>query len=238
MKPRQTALPVVALVATLLAGCAGSGSQAAPPASVTGTPAAPSPSPAPQSARDELQAALALFRTSTYRYAVTGDYLPKEKIRASGAHDPHARAATWTDKITGGSEAGTNKQIVIGADRYRAEGGAKWKHLARTDATIDADDPDGLSRFAASITSTQRTAPHAFKGDLFVLATGDKTGFLPLGAPSLQFPDNVGVQFTAALDEQGRVRSIAIALKTPDGTLHQNITFSGYGEPVTISKPA
>jgi hypothetical protein len=238
MKPRLTALPVVTLAAALLAGCAGSGSQAAPPAAASTVPAVPSPSTTPQFPRDELQAALAVFRTSTYTYTVTGDYRPKEKIRATGAHDPHARAATWTAKITGGPDAGTVRQIVIGADSYRAVDGGTWRRLSRTGGTVDPQDPDGLGRFATSITMTRRTGPHAFTGDLYALGTYPKTGFLPLGAPSLWFRQGAWVQYTAALDEQGHVTSIRITMKTSAGTLHQNITFSGYGRPVTISKPA
>jgi hypothetical protein len=233
MKPRLPVLPVVALAAALLAGCSGSGGQVAAPAAASAVPAVPSPSPTPQFPRDELQAALAVFRTSTYTYTVTGDFRPKEKIRATGAHDPHTRAATWTAKITGGPDAGTVRQIVIGA----VDGGT-WRRLARTDGTVDPQDPDGLRRFATSITITRRTGPHAFTGDLYVLESDGKTGFLPLGAPSLWFRQRAWAQYTAALDEQGHVTSIGITIKTSAGTLRQNIIFSGYGRPVTISKPA
>ncbi|MEU4238374.1 hypothetical protein [Actinoplanes sp. NPDC026619] len=232
MTPRPTALLAVALAGALLAGCAGSGGEAAPTAVAATTPSAtPGPSPSEQSARDELQAALALLTTTTYKYTVTGDYQPKEKIRATGSRDPKARKATWTVKVTSGGDAWSTRHLVIGAARYRAEGSGKWK----ADTKADAADPGGLSRFATAVTTTLRTGPHALRGSFYI---GKNLTILPLGAPGIFFPGGAMPDFTAKTDAQGHLTSITVIVKFTDGTMKQTTTFSGYGEPVTISKPA
>jgi hypothetical protein len=230
----RTSLLAVALTGTLLAGCAGN--EPAPAAGAGSTPvsASPSATPSEQSARDELQAALAVFRTTTYKYTLTGEYWPKEKILASGSRDPTARRAAWTVKITGGEDAESTRHVVIAGDRYRASGTGGWK----ADTTVSAKDPDGVARFAAAITTTQRTAPHTFKGSLFVAATGEKPSFIPLGAPRFPFSHYGMPDFTATTDAQGHVTTIVITMKTVDGPLKQTTTFSGFGAAVTITKPA
>ncbi|XVU28558.1 hypothetical protein ACQPZJ_16365 [Actinoplanes sp. CA-054009] len=97
----------IALAAMMLAGCTGPDAEAAPTAPLSPPSVAASPSPSPQSAREEFRAALKRLGTSTYRFTMTGDYWDKQKIKLSGAVDPRARKQTRTTVITGGPDAKT-----------------------------------------------------------------------------------------------------------------------------------
>ena len=83
---------------------------------------------------------------------------------------------------------------------------------------------------------TGRSA-HRHERVLAEAAIGNKPSFMPLGAPRFPFPHYGMPDFTATTDAQGHVTTIVITMKTVDGPLKQTTTFSGFGAPVTITKP-
>jgi hypothetical protein len=244
MRPRRTTL-LVAVTASLIAGCASSPPEPpAPAASVA--PVEASPSPRASSPLEELTAALNKFKTTTYRYAVTGDYMRKQKYRAVGTHDPKTHRYTSTTVITGGRDAGTRKLILIGDDNYSTNGTPdEWVHADFTRMKpdnkyriVDTKDPSGLLRLMVALTNVRRTGPNGFKGDAVVTSSPKIPNYLPLGAPRFRFTGAAVVSFTAATDAQGRVTSIRTEVETDKGVLQDTTTFSDFGRPVPITKPA
>ncbi|SNY57569.1 hypothetical protein [Paractinoplanes atraurantiacus] len=248
MRTRRTVLLVAALTGTLLAGCS-------KPAPKTQAPVAPSPSasaitasglPTLPEARQDLTAAMNRLGTTTYKFAVAGDYWDKQKFRASGVHDPKAHRLSRTTVISGGPDAETAKLVLMDEHQFTTTGSSGvWTHADLTAMPanneyrhIDAADPIGLGRFATTLTTVRRTSPHAFQGNGFIEFRRGEIAYLPLGAPVLVGTGRGFVDFTATTDGQGRITSIRTELKTKNGTLTDTVTFRDFGIEVTPSKPA
>jgi len=102
--------------------------------------------------------------------------------------------------------------------------------------SFDMTDPTGLARFISTISSVERTGPHAYSGRFDPYAHGPR--FLPIGAPSIVTIGGGTAPFTATTDEQNRVVSIHIELSPSTGPkLVMTTTLSEPGKPLPTRAP-
>ncbi|MEU8661239.1 hypothetical protein [Actinoplanes philippinensis] len=235
MKWYHPALVTAAVLAT--AGCSTPESPApAAPAPATSSPA-PSPGLAGPSPREQLLAALAKSRTTTYRFTTDGEVPDGQKVTGSGVHDPKAGRISMKYTLTG---TGSTQRIVIGSDLYsRPADGETWVHLdlkrikADSPYAFDMTDPTGLSRFAEAIDEVAGIGPNTYGGTLDI----DSDRFLPVGTPAVSVLGG-GAAFTATTDAAGWVTSIKVSLKDGKDTLEMTTTLSAHGKASGIRKPA
>jgi hypothetical protein len=135
---------------------------------------------------------------------------------------------------------------VIGTDSYVRPADRKgWVHVdlkrvKRNDPFLYFDwvDPTGLKKFASTIVSVERTAPHSYTGR-FDPDGKDTKSFLPVGAPSIVTIGMPLSPFTITTDDQGWVTSISVVLTPSEGPKStMTTTMSDHGKRLTISTPA
>ncbi|MEU4161255.1 hypothetical protein [Actinoplanes sp. NPDC026670] len=237
--------PVLAAATVLLAAGCTTPSTPAPAAVPIGSPSATveaSPSPTGPDARELLLAALEKSRSTSYRFATSGDVPDKKKITGSGVYDPKAKRISVKYKLTGDGSA---QRIVVGTDLYsRSKDGETWVHLnlkkIKKDSlyAYDMTDPTGMSRFVEAVDTVASTGPNTYSGTLDIEGDRFNEGFLPVGTPAISVLFGGNATFTATTNPGGWVTSIKVTLKDSKGALNMTTTLSGHGKPSGIKKPA
>jgi hypothetical protein len=254
---RRLAVTSVAVLAAVgfAAGCKGStgdGTQAGASAAATGASASSSPSSASSPAgKDALLAAAGKFDQSSYHYTLT-----TSGLTGSGASDPATKSMRMS---MSGTQAGTAVKIDMvktGADVYvKLDAGQlttqlgispdKWMHIDASSLGAGSGllnlpgggDPSDVNGLLGGVVTAQTTDGRNFTGTLdLTKATGSST-------PSSDALSKAGdkakaVPFTATLDDQGRLASLKVDGSGIEDGLTVSMTFSDYGAPVDITRPA
>lgn len=244
---RALALTGVALVVTGLAvaGCSTTGTSAAPRASSSAVPSGAASS----SARDALLASTEALTTTSYHYHLTAD-----SLAGQGAADPASRAATTS--LTGTASGATTSidMVTLGNDIWvRLNLGAqnqalgiasdRWLHIDASRLGDSAQlpvDPAGGAAAARGlldgVVTVQTTDNKVFTGTL------DLTKVTDTAAVTGDLLDRAGVKaralpFTATLDDQGRLSDLTVDLSSVSPSAALAVSFSEYGQPVTVDRP-
>jgi hypothetical protein len=235
-------LGAFAALALGLAGCAaddntGSGTSGG------ATPGAATSAPAAGAAASKLAAAAQKLNDDT----VTAR-LESAGITSTSAVDPKGDKASATMTITSTTGSADFAVRAVGDDVYiQADGlpnvqAGKWLHIDGTKAAgssfdlIPDGDAAGAGRFLDTVADANETSPGSFSGtlDLTKMPTGSNgVSVNALGDKAKAVP------FTASVDDQGRLTTLAIdmsAIDTKLGTL--KTTYSDFGKPVSVEAPA
>jgi hypothetical protein len=255
---RRLAVASVAVLAAVgfAAGCKGTtgdGTQAGASTSASGAaPASASPSTASSSAaKDALLAAAEKLGQTSYHYT-----LSSSGLTGSGASDPTTMSMRMSMSGAQGGMSLKLDLVKIGADMYlKLDAGQltsqlgvspdKWMHVDGGSLGANSNllelpgggDPGAVNGLLAGVVTAQSTDGRNFTGTLdLTKATGSST-------PSSDALSRAGdkakaVPFTAALDDQGRMTSLKIDGSGIEDGLTVSMTFSDYGAPADIAKPA
>lgn len=168
-------------------------------------------------------------------------------MTSTGQVDPAAKTASF---VTDMSIAGTQMKmtmIAIDADVWMKMSGApgmpdKWMHLAadkvKAGSTLDLlknGDASGAEDLASTVVEVQRDGASGFQG------TMDLTKSKSLGEDMLKELGDKGaaVPFTATVDAEGRLSSMTVDMEAAvPGSGKITSTYSGFGDPVEVTKPA
>jgi hypothetical protein len=243
---------IAALAVTVFAaGCGGKASPAHNAAS-----ASPTADPAAKAAL--LASTTQLAQQS---YHVTAG---SRGMTGSGDIDPATRSGSLAVTGTRPDASATITEIKVGSDIYlKADGGTlasapgiapgKWMHLdasALNDSasimtsimSMPGSDGGGVDGILAGVVSAQRGDGKNFTGTLDPLKTSQSSlSMAALGTIAVGMA-NGGIRetlpFKATLDDQGRIASLNIDGGPLLSGATIDLTFTDYGKPVTVSKPA
>lgn len=192
--------------------------------------------------REDFLAALKKTQAAGYNFTVRGDYLDKQKMRATGAVSSTAHTYRASVRVTGGKTPIALEFKVVGSMVYCQDPSwSIWKGVKGKDAakdlfnSVDVADPAGLAKFTSAIESVASTGPNSYQGTFDPMDAGN----LPLGAPSIRtFGYFSGVRFRAKTDASGWVVSVTITLEQSKGpTLTLTTTMTGFGKPARVAAP-
>lgn len=240
LKTRLCAAGIGLLAATTfaLAGC-----NSAPAGEGTDTPA--TTSAAQGDAKDAFVSAVKKLNEQTAKVETKMDGLAS--LSGSGLTDPVAKKASFDMDM---SIAGTSMKIsVIAVDReiwMKITGTPgmpdKWMHVAadkiKPGSNLDLmkdGDPAGTERLVDGLVEVEWDGTGAVKGTVDVTKAGtvDEDTVKQLGDKAKAVP------FTATIDGEGRVSSMTVDMNAVmPGTGKLVTTYSAFGEPVDITKPA
>jgi hypothetical protein len=212
------------------------------------TSAAASPTADP---RAELTAAFNKFNGVTVAYSTTTDSGTVASTKLTGASDPTAKTNSGSMTITALGQTITAEVIVVGTDLYLKLGlpipgvdPKKWMYVDGSKTSLtklglgSPDDPANVKGFADAIVTLERTGAGSFKGTIDMT----KRNLPAASAAALQQMGDAAksVPFEATVNADGYVTSMIV--KTPAAgqvpSTTATTTFSDFGKPVTISKPA
>lgn len=257
MKSQRGLLAALLLVVGT-AGCgtngqAGAGSTA-PSAgtaeSVSTTSAAGAPSATTAAPNDALSAAVTALSTTSYKL-----HMQQSDGSVTGEIDPAAKTAQVTST---GTVSGQNisvgytvitpdvwTKIDLGATLNKQLGltPGTWMHIDRTKVTdrsqlpVNAAGEFTIGTLLTGVANVQQTDSTHYTGtvdltDTNSLLSPDKDALTKAGAKAKAVP------FTATLDDQGRLTSFKEDGATIDPALTVEITFTDFGAPMSITKPA
>ncbi len=248
MKIRRVATYGPALLASATLALAGCGT-----ASNTGTPAGPGASASPSRAalppKDAVLASTTVLTQTTYRYTLSSDGLT-----GTGLADPTAKKTSLSAKGGQGDESVTMDFVLIGDDLWlKMDFGGKnstlgvpkqFMHLDRAKLKgkgapgfiTDSGDPGESQKLFAGLVDAQRVDDRHYKLTLDLTrataSTVDKELLDKLGDKAKAVPG------TATLDDQGRLVETTVDLSAVDPKAAIKITYTDFGAPVTINKPA
>jgi hypothetical protein len=240
MNTRRLTTAGVALVAAIgfaLAGCSSNGSTGGAAAE----PTASATSAAQLEPREELAAAIEKLNDETVKvtFAMTG-------FSGTGALDPAGQKMRLSAETGLGSQIVKINMITLGQDVYMKLDGLpmasdKWQHIDATKLgngnqlrQMSSGDPIGANNLLKGIADVQRTGEDSFQGTLdFTKASTDPKTVEALG-------DKVkAVPFTARTDGQGRLTQLTVDMQSIQPGLGPiKATYSDYGVPVDVEKPA
>lgn len=210
----------------------------------TPTTAAPS-SPAPDAKEALAKAVTELSKTSFKVNMAIGP------MRSTGAMDPGAQQGQMSVAISSGAASVTIETVLSGPDMWiKATGipGAtnKWMHLDTSKLPKNSAlgvrpgqlDPAGAQRLVDSIATVERTGEGRYRGTLDLTKATDQS---VVNKSTLdQLGDRAkAVPFEATVDAQGRLANLKMDLGLLQGIPTViDVTYSDFGAPVTVTKPA
>jgi hypothetical protein len=247
----MTGIALVAITGLALTGCKSSSTASPAGSKAAGSAASASAVPSVSLPADPKEAVLAstkVLTTTTYRYALKSD-----ELTGQGQVDPVNKKLSMS--MTANS-AGLGLQmnlVVLGNDGYLKMdlGGnnktlgipAGWMHLDASKLSVDSglgvnisgSDPGDAAGLLKGLTGVQRVDAQHYKATIdLTQATGDSVGsdtLSKLGAKAKALPA------TITLDDQGRLSDVTVDMTSIDKSLKLELTYSGYGSPVTVNKP-
>ncbi|SNY08314.1 hypothetical protein [Paractinoplanes atraurantiacus] len=245
---RRPAIAGLTLAAVLVAGgCSGDSktdTKGASPAGDTTVSAAPPATTAPASASEELTQAYAKFSDTPVKFELAS----AAGIAGTGAIDAKTKSSEMTTDL---ASAGSMVTRQIGKDLYvKTEGqvgdaigatAGKWMHIDVSQVpdsspiSIKNTDPANTAKLITTASEVTKTGDHTFKGtlDMTKSATANATMLKALGAKAKAVP------FTAETDAEGRLTKLSMALESiAPGAGEMTATYSNWGEPVNVAKPA
>lgn len=244
---------LVALVVFGTTGCADrTGTTTSPSAGAgSGAPSA-SGAPVPVAPRDALLGSTKLLAATTFSAKVT---YPNSVVLESTI-DPATR--TGTQKFTGG-----NERVGFVVEQLNVGGEVFLKYAFRNDPSapklpagwmrvdlsqmkqpdklaLTVPDPARLDEIMPKVGAVERTAERTFTGTVDLRDVG-KLGLVNDTSTMAALGDKAAaVPFEATVDDQGRIASFTI--KAPASTTRPartwNVTYSGWGTTLSITKPA
>jgi len=237
MKTRRLAVTGLALVATLSFGVAGCNTGTGTSGADGGTSAAPQ-----LTAAEELAAAAKKLNQDTVAVAMrmTG-------LKSDGAMDPAGKKAKMTMDISANGESMKIEMVALDTDLYMKMAGAPGlpKTWMRIDATkvkegstfdfMPDGDASGANNLVNSMVTVERDGERSFKGSMDITKSrnANQESLKTLGDKAKAIP------FTAKVDDQGRLIEITVDMKSVLASLGEmKTTYSNFGEPVEVSKPA
>jgi hypothetical protein len=248
MRLRNSVLLSVTLVGTLaLAGACAKKDDVAP-----GGPAAASSGAATTDAKTELGDAFRKLNTTTAAFTLDTDIGSMASVKGSGVSDPVNRASKSSIKVTGRGANVNTEVLVTGTDLYvklnlplLGIDPAKWTHIDIAKAGSlsalglgDPADPANVKTFSDAVTTVEKSGSGTYKGTIDVTkraAAGvgaDAVKALGDGAKSVPFEvvvngDGYPTKLTISMPAGGELPATTVTT-----------TFSEFGKPVTIEKPA
>ncbi|GAA2371266.1 hypothetical protein [Dactylosporangium salmoneum] len=237
-----------ALSVTAACGDKSTAGDAAPAGSAAATSAAASPQADPRTelinAFNKLNGVSMAYSTSTESGAVASTKL-------TGSSDPATKATSGTMVVTAPGQTINAQLIVLGTDVYMKMSvplpgvdPKKWMYFDGSKTSLaklglgDPDDPASVKGFSEAIVTAERTGTGAYKGTLDMT----KRKVPESGAALVQQMGDAAksVPFEATTNADGYVTSLTIMMpaagQIPATTAKS--TFSDFGKPVTITKPA
>ncbi len=243
------ALTLAALVVLApLSGCT-----AAQPAAVVHWQA---PVTSPDEPRQALEASVAALAKTSYSMKVTTG----GGATGSGAADWATRSAQLKLTFTAGStrnvtEAVTvtgefwvrldygrsqNKALGITANAWARIDPAKVRALTALPIDISGtndDNPFDMHGWTRATSTVERVDATHLRGTVDLLKAGGVLGPTASGRQALRTGASTA-PFTATVDDQGRLTRFTVDAADLNPELSYDITFTGYGQPVTVSRPA
>ncbi|MFF5079980.1 hypothetical protein ACFY36_23250 [Actinoplanes sp. NPDC000266] len=199
---------------------------------------------APASASEELTQAYAKFSDTPVKFELAS----AGGVGGTGAIDAKARSSEMSTDL---ASAGRMITRQIGNDLYvRTEGqvgdaiggtAGKWMHIDVSQVpdsspiSIKNTDPANTAKLITTASAVTRTGDHTFRGtlDMTKAGTANPAMLKALGDKAAAVP------FTAATDTEGRLTELAVELESiAPGAGQMTATYSDWGAPVTIAKPA
>ncbi|MFG2040522.1 hypothetical protein [Dactylosporangium sp. NPDC048998] len=251
MKSSRSRLLALVLsgVLTVTAACGGkSDNSDAAPAASGSTSAAASPE---ADARTELANAFNKLNGVTMAYSMTTESGTAGITKLTGSSDPATRANSGSMTITAQGQEITAEIITVGTDLYLKLGlpipgldPKKWMYVDGSKTSLsklglgNPDDPTNVKGLTDAIATVERTGAGAFKGTIDMTKRN-----LPASSAALiqEMGDAAkSVPFEATVGAEGYVASLTVKMpgagQVPATTA--TTTFSDFGKPVSISKPA
>lgn len=251
MNTRRLAMAGLAVFASVALGTAGCSSTSSGGKAGGGGSSAPAPSPAGQtSASDTVLAAVKKLGDTSYKYSVTTNGLTGQ-----GAVDPATKKVRMT--LTG-KQSGVNitMDIILVSPDYWMKvdfGGqnavlglpsGKWMHIDQTkikNASSFALDPSQTDPTRASglfkgMTDAKKVDATHYTVTLDLTKTGD--GVVSSAVQTKLGDKAKAVPAQVVLDDQGRLASVTMDLSSVDADSSVSATYSDYGAPASIDKPA
>jgi hypothetical protein len=220
----------------------------AAPAAGGSTSAAASPQ---ADGRAELVNAFNKLNGVTFAYAMTTESGSAASTKLTGLSDAAKKANSGSMTITAQGQQISAEVIVVGTDLYLKMGlplpgvdPKKWMYVDGSKTSLsklglgNADDPANVKGFGDAIVTVERTGPGAFKGTIDMT----KRNLPAAGAAMLQQMGDAAksVPFEVTVGADGYVTSLKVTMpaagQLPATTA--TTTFSEFGKPVSISKPA
>jgi hypothetical protein len=241
MNTRRLTTAGVALVAAMSFGLAGCSGNASTGGATDSSPSASSAAPQLEPS-EELSAAAQKLNQDTAKTTFT-----MAGVTGTGAVDPTAKKLRMTMNLGAGNQSIKTEMIVLSNDVYlRLDGvpnlSGKWLHVDATKLAagnqlrqMSSGDPVGATNLLSSVTDVQRVGEHSFQGtlDFTKSPTVDKRALQTLGDKAKAVP------FTAKTDEQGRLTELTVDMDSVQAGLGElKATYSDFGTPVTVEKPA
>jgi LppX/LprAFG-like lipoprotein len=238
-------LATMATAAFAVAGC--DNGTATPAAGASGTPSAVAPSAtltgsADPAAVSALSKAVGLLDTTSFTVTATSG----TGFKLTGSIDAPKGNATAQLTASGPNAEINIKTLLLGNDLYAQVPGitkaGTWTHLDGSrlpaGATIGLKpgqiDPIGTANILGTATDVSSSGPNAYAGSLDLSKAAGMAGLSQVtidgyGAAAQKVP------FTATLDDQGRLTKMTV---TPPQGDPIDVTYSGYGQPVSAARPA
>jgi hypothetical protein len=250
MRLRNSALLSVTLAGTLALAGACAKKDDAPTPGTSG--AAPSATAAPADAKSELVAAYRKLNGTTSTFGLDTDIGSVASLKGSGKADPANKASKSSLAVTGKGTNLTIDVLAAGTDLYMKFSAplpgvdtSKWIHVDISKISSlsklgigDPADPANVKSFTDTVVSVQKSGPGAFKGTMDL--TKRTTGTVSAEVIKAMGEQAKAVPFEAAVNGDGYPTSLTINMpaagEVPATTT--KTTFSDFGQPVTIDKPA
>ncbi|MEV6931495.1 hypothetical protein AB0M46_44360 [Dactylosporangium sp. NPDC051485] len=221
---------------------------AAPATSAAATSAAAAPQADP---RTELVNAFSKLNSAPMAYSTSTESGTLASTKLTGSADPATKANSGTMVITTNGQAINAQVIVLGTDVYMKMSvplpgidPKKWMYFDGSKTSLtklglgNPDDPANVKGLADAIVTAERTGTGAFKGTIDLT----KRKVPESGAALIQQMGDAAksVPFEAATNADGYLTSFTMTMpaagQVPATTA--KTTFSDFGKPVTITKPA
>ncbi|MER7003255.1 LppX_LprAFG lipoprotein [Dactylosporangium sp. NPDC000555] len=202
-------------------------------------------------ARADLAKAFNKLAGVTVAYSTTTEVGPAAVTKLTGSSDPAKQTNSGSLTITTQGQQITAEVIIVGTDLYLKLGlpvpgvdPKKWMYIDGSKASLgklglgNPDDPANIKGFADAIVTVEQTGAGAFKGTIDITKRN-------LPASSADVIQQMGdaaksVPFEATVGAEGYITSLTLttpaAGQVPATTA--TTTFSDFGKPVSISKPA
>lgn len=219
-----------------IAGC---NAQQDPTGSATTAPATSAPAQDPKEAFVE---AVNKLNDQSVKADVVLDGL----VKMTGTHqlDPTAKKATSTLDVSVGSIQIKLSLLASGTDIWAKLAGipgldgTKWLHTTTEkvkDGSLLDVSKDSPEAWADAVVDVERDGANGYKGTIDVT----KVKSLPEEVAQELDDKATAVPFTATVDDQGRLTSMAINMNNISlGMGVMKTTYSAFGEPVTVTPPA
>lgn len=229
-----TCAGVLAAATLALAGC---GDTSQPNANNT----APATSAPALSAKEAFTSAVKKLNDTSSKADLSMDGLVT--MKGTALTDPAGKKAHVTNDVTAAGTTIKTEMISINNEVWVKMSGVpglptKWMHVAadkvKPGSSLDIT-KDSSAKLDSAVVTVERDGATGFKGTLDMAKTGTASEDLlkRLGDKAKAVP------FTATVDSQGRLTTIVLDMTavTP-GTGKLSTTYSGFGDPVTVTAPA